>query len=252
MRAFIIAYLVVGAVVSLTHPWIRSKLIELWQSEAFAKNLIPKLFFGCLGFVVTSLTWPLAWFNAGKSKKEAAEQEERIQSLFGITEDSKVVGEEDDQASEHDVPRNAAAEIDTILYSDRNPEEMLTALSPYIRLRDTVEAVCQRTGLTFRDKRRHIAAEPLYIAPTCGLCFSTPDAQIDKWGIVRIRRLERSVDGRLFPECDIGSFELPPYYRYASQEEAEAEAKLFSDAFRPACDRRTPILTRIWNAILGR
>jgi len=143
---------------------------------------------------------------------------------------------------------SAAATIDSIIYSDRAPDEMLSPLTPFIRLGDTIDAIRQRTGI-----RWHAVAPPgpvmQWMSSECGLRFEIAEPA-QQWGVVNIHRIDRTIDGRIFHGCRIGSIELPSYYPFASLEEAEQEAKQFSAAWRKVRRPREPVLKRILKSIL--
>lgn len=45
MLIYVIWYLIVGAIVTLFHPWLRRKFVEIWAGEAKGKEIVGKLVF---------------------------------------------------------------------------------------------------------------------------------------------------------------------------------------------------------------
>jgi len=72
MLAYILAYLIAGAAVSLAHPWIRHRLAECWQGNATGTGVIQKPFFGMLGisFYMRDLAYCLVQWAQGSQARE--------------------------------------------------------------------------------------------------------------------------------------------------------------------------------------
>jgi hypothetical protein len=69
MRSFLIAYLALGAAISLAHPWIRGKLAEFFQSGRTGGEAILSPLLGCLAFVISCVVWPIGLRSAGRARK---------------------------------------------------------------------------------------------------------------------------------------------------------------------------------------
>ena len=70
MLSFIIAYLSIGAVVSLAHPWIRGVIADFWKDEVIGKHIILKPILSCLLMVFVIIIWPICLNSAYKARKK--------------------------------------------------------------------------------------------------------------------------------------------------------------------------------------
>jgi hypothetical protein len=83
--AAVIAYLLVGAIVSLVHPRLfRSSLADLRGVDLGAANWIGKPLIGLLGFLLYCVFWPFGWFNANKSKRALDAKFERLRPFIEL------------------------------------------------------------------------------------------------------------------------------------------------------------------------
>jgi len=70
----VIAYLTVGAVVSLVHPeLVRKQIADLKYVDVGRASFFCKPLMALAVFILFCLLWPVAWFNAGKSEKKTEE-----------------------------------------------------------------------------------------------------------------------------------------------------------------------------------
>ncbi len=89
----VIAYLAVGAVVSLVHPGlVRKQIADLKYVDVGRASFFCKPLMALAVFILFCLLWPVAWFNAGKSEKKTEEalaaQMERLRpfaELYAMT-----------------------------------------------------------------------------------------------------------------------------------------------------------------------
>jgi len=101
--------------------------------------------------------------------------------------------------------------------------------------------------------RRHFrpasgSSYPEFRTHDCGLRFNL--SKIDEmWVVTNIYSVSREVGDSYISGTRIGWIELPAYYPFASQEEADASGKLFSDTWQRVIASRQPIWKRLWNSI---
>jgi hypothetical protein len=78
MWSFFIAYLALGAAISLAHPWIRGRLAKFFQSGRTGGEAILSPVLGCLAFVISCIVWPIALRSAGRARRKKANDFDRL------------------------------------------------------------------------------------------------------------------------------------------------------------------------------
>jgi hypothetical protein len=78
MLPYVIAYLALGAIISLVHPWIRGGMADLWRGKATGADVALKPLLGCLAFVIACVVWPIALRSAYKASKEPKDHFDRL------------------------------------------------------------------------------------------------------------------------------------------------------------------------------
>ena len=70
MFPYVIAYLSIGAVVSLAHPWTRGAIADFWKDEVTGKDVILKPILACLASIIAFILWPIGLRSAYKVSKK--------------------------------------------------------------------------------------------------------------------------------------------------------------------------------------